>query len=186
MMNLDVSTIEERIKGQFQEKVSDFEMIHDILTFSVYPDACKSLIRFMHDDEALNFNFLTDLCGMNYPDNAPDKQFAVVYLLHNWVANVRVRVKTFLPGDNPETDSVTEIFSAANWMERETYDFFGIKFAGHPDLKRILNHDGMTVFPLRKEFPLEDRFRTDKDDRFFGRKSNPENEGRDVYVENQG
>ena len=184
-MNLDVSTIEKRITGEFPDMVWDFEMKHDILTFSASPDVCKRLIRYMHEDELLNFNFLTDLCGVHLPDNEPDKQFAVVYLLHNWVENIRVRVKTFLPGIDPETDTVCDIFASANWMERETYDFYGIKFTGHPKLKRILNHDDMTVFPLRKEYPLEDRFRTDKDDRFFGRKTSPESEGRDLYIENK-
>lgn len=178
-MGLDISEIEKKVTARFQNDVSDFEQIHDIFTFTVSPQACKELIRFMNADTELNFNFLTDLCGLHLPDNAPEKQFAVVYLLHNWVDNVRVRVKTFLPGDDPKVDTVTDIFASANWMERETFDFFGIKFTGHPNLVRILNHDDMKVHPLRKEYPLEDRFRTDKDDRFFGRKSDSESEGRD-------
>jgi NADH-quinone oxidoreductase subunit C len=89
--------------------------------------------------------------------------------MHNWLDNVRIRIKSFLPASNPEIDSVVPLFLGANWMERETYDFFGIVFKGHPQLKRILNMDEMTVFPMRREFPLEDGGRTDKDDRFFGR-----------------
>lgn len=172
-MTLSFSTLQKRITERFPDNTSDFEILHDIVALTVAPRACKELIEFLHADPTLNFNFLTDLCGVHYPDNAPDRQFAVVYHLHNWVDNVRVRVKTFLPGDNPETDSLTSLFAAANWMERETYDFYGITFTGHPNLKRILNHDGMKVFPLRKEYPLEDEFRTDKDDRFFGRETNP-------------
>lgn len=172
-MVLEISTLQQRISERFPDLTSDFMTIQDIFTLTVKPQACKELIEFLHSDETLSFNFLSDLCGVHYPDNTPDKQFAVVYLLHNWVDNIRIRVKTFLPGDNPETDSVTSVFASANWMERETYDFYGIQFTGHPNLKRILNHDGMKVFPLRKEFPLEDEFRTDKDDRFFGREVNP-------------
>ena len=179
-MSATGNTIEDILTSRFQNKVSDFEMIHDILTCSASPDISKELIRYAHEHEELNFNFLTDLCGMHYPDNAPERRFAVVYLLHNWYSNIRLRVKVFLPESEPVIDTVTEIFKAANWMERETYDFFGIVFKGHPNLKRILNHDDMKAFPLRKEFPLEDRFRTDKDDRFFGRESNPESEGQAV------
>ena len=177
-MALDNNQIQRIVTEKFGDKTSDFEVIKDILTFTVAPDASKSLIQYLHEDSTLHFNFLTDLCGVHYPDNEPDKQFAVVYLLHNWFDNIRIRVKAFVPGQNPEIDSLDSIFSAANWMERETYDFYGIRFIGHPNLKRILNHDGMTVFPMRKEFPLEDQFRTDKDDRFFGREVNPNSVGR--------
>ena len=126
-------------------------------------------MQFLRDDKTLRFNFLTDVCGIHYPDAETDRQFAVVYHMHNWVDNVRIRIKCFLNGENPEIDSVTSLFLGANWQERETYDFFGIIFKGHPQLKRILNMDEMVSFPMRKEFPLEDGGRTDKDDRFFGR-----------------
>lgn len=171
-MPLDITDIQNRIESQFASEASAFRMEQDILTFEVNSDIIKDVIRFMHEDEVLRFNFLTDLCGVHYPDNDVDSQFAVVYLLHNWIDNVRVRVKTFLSAQNVEVDSVTEVFQSANWMERETYDFFGIKFKGHPKLKRILNDEGMVSFPLRKEYPLEDRGRSDKDDRFFGRTTN--------------
>jgi NADH-quinone oxidoreductase subunit C len=71
--------------------------------------------------------------------------------------------------ENPEIHTITEIYAGANWMERETYDFYGVIFKGHPDLRRILNEDSMDYFPLRKEYHLEDATREDKDDRFFGR-----------------
>jgi NADH-quinone oxidoreductase subunit C len=82
---------------------------------------------------------------------------------------VRIRIKAFLPEQNPEIPTLSSVFSAANWMERETYDFFGVRFQGHPDMRRILNVDHMEMFPLLKQYPLEDSSRTDKDDRFFGR-----------------
>lgn len=171
-MALETTIIENRISERFGTDVLNFRMEQDILTFEAAPLAVKEVIRFMKDDVTLRFNFMTDLCGVHYPDNDKNAQFAVVYLLHNWVDNVRVRVKTFLNGDKPEVDTATDIFLAANWMERETYDFYGIIFKGHPNLKRILNDEGMVSFPMRKEFPLEDSGRTDKDDRFFGRTPN--------------
>lgn len=168
-MSLGITDIQDKVTNRFANDVSGFRMEQDILTFEANSAVLKDLIHFMKEDESLRFNFLTDLCGVHYPDNTDFAQFAVVYHLHNWIDNIRVRVKTFLPADNVEVDSVTDVFASANWMERETYDFYGIKFLGHPNLKRILNDDGMVSFPMRKEHPLEDSGRTDKDDRFFGR-----------------
>jgi NADH-quinone oxidoreductase subunit C len=81
----------------------------------------------------------------------------------------RIRIKTFVAMANPRLASLTSLFPAANWMERETFDFYGILFEGHPNLKRILNVEYLDYFPMRKEYPLEDPTRHDKDDRFFGR-----------------
>ena len=168
-MALEITEVQKRIEDKFSTEVSDFRIETDILTFHTSANSIKELIRYMHSDEVLRFNFLTDLCGVHYPDNEKQSQFAVVYLLHNWIDNVRVRVKVFLSADKVEVDTVSDVFAAANWMERETYDFYGVKFLGHPNLKRILNDEGMVSFPMRKEYPLEDAERTDKDDRFFGR-----------------
>jgi NADH-quinone oxidoreductase subunit C len=171
-MALETTIIESKLSEKFGAEVMNFRMERDIFTLEATPAAIKEVIRFMKEDETLRFNFLTDLCGVHYPDNDKNAQFTVVYLLHNWIDNVRVRVKTFLDGGKPEVDSVVEVFASANWMERETYDFYGIIFKGHPNLKRILNDDGMVSFPMRKDYPLEDPGRTDKDDRFFGRTPN--------------
>jgi NADH-quinone oxidoreductase subunit C len=171
-MALETTDIQNKITDKFGSDVSNFRMEHDILTFDAIPSVAKEVIRYMKDNEVLNFNFLTDLCAVHYPDNEKQSQFAVVYLLHNWVDNIRVRVKSYLSSDKVEIPTVTDIFAGANWMERETYDFYGVVFTGHPNLKRILNDNGMTVFPMRKEYPLEDSGRSDKDDRFFGRTTN--------------
>lgn len=168
-MNLDYTTIQNALQNQFSTKVFDFATIEGMLTFNVSPEANIEVMTFLKEDKDMNFNFLTDVCGVHYPDNTPDKQLCVVYHLHNWVSNVRIRFKCFLSIANPSIPTVSSLFLSANWQERETYDFYGIIFTGHPQLKRILNMDEMTVFPLRKEFPMEDGGRTDKDDRFFGR-----------------
>jgi NADH-quinone oxidoreductase subunit C len=110
---------------------------------------------------------LTDLCGIHYPDRG--LPLGVVYHLHNLQENKRIRVKTYVTAGNPNVQTMTDLFETANWMERETYDFYGIIFDGHPNLKRILNVDYMDYFPLRKEYPLEDQTREDKNDKFFGR-----------------
>jgi NADH-quinone oxidoreductase subunit C len=127
-----------------------------------------ALIKFLRDDDILHFNFLTTLCGVHYPSHA-EQELSVVYHLHNWRDNVRIRVKIAFPKDDPHVPTMTGLWPTANWMERQEYDFFGIIFTGHPDLRRILNVEDMEVFPMRKEYRLEDGTRTDKDDRFFGR-----------------
>ena len=166
-MALDYTVVQERLTAKFGEEVKDFTNEFGMLAFEIASDKNVEAIHFLRDE--LGFNFLTDVCGIHYPDNETARQFAVVYHLHNWVENVRVRFKVFLNGANPEVESVASLFASANWQERETYDFYGIIFNNHPDLKRILNMDEMVSFPLRKEFPLEDGNRTDKDDRYFGR-----------------
>jgi NADH-quinone oxidoreductase subunit C len=167
-MALETTNIQDRLTQEFGGNVFAFGMQRDIFTFEVNPENLHALIKFLKEDEELSFTFLTDLCGIHFPDNDDDHQFSVVYMLHNWVENTRIRVKTYLNA-NPEVDTVCDLFLCANWMERETWDFYGIVFKGHPQLKRILNMDEMISFPMRKEFPLEDGGRTDKDDRFFGR-----------------
>jgi NADH-quinone oxidoreductase subunit C len=168
-MALENAVIQNLLHNRFESAVGDFKQIHDILTFEADPDVLFEVIKFLKEDPTLRFNFLTDLCGMHFPDATTPRQFSVVYHMHNWLDNVRVRIKCYLNGESPEVDSIVSLFAGANWQERETYDFYGIIFKGHPQLKRILNMDEMVSFPLRKEFPLEDGGRTDKDDRFFGR-----------------
>ena len=167
-MALETTFIQEKLTNKFGSNVSNFEMHKNIFSFEITSDINREVIQFLKDEEDLNFHFLTDLCGIHYPDNDENHQFAVVYHMHNWVENVRIKIKTYL-NSNPTINTVSDIFLCANWMERETWDFYGIDFIAHPQLKRILNMDEMVSFPMRKEFPLEDNGRTDKDDRYFGR-----------------
>ena len=168
-MALDTTQIQDKLVATFGESVFNFTQEKSIFSLEVASDKITAVLLFLKNDETLRFNFLTDLCGIHYPENDENHQFTVVYHLHNWIDNVRIKIKTYISGTNPEIKTVSTIFLCANWMERETYDFYGINFIGHPQLKRILNMDEMISFPMRKEFPLEDGGRTDKDDRFFGR-----------------
>ncbi|MEY2867624.1 MAG: hypothetical protein RIR01_2 [Bacteroidota bacterium] len=168
-MALENTAIQEKLVATFAADVFNFQQERDIFSFEINAKNNTAIILFLKNDPELRFHFLTDLCGIHYPDNPVEKQFAVVYHLHNWYENKRIRIKAFLNGENPEIKTVSNIFLTSNWMERETYDFFGFNFIGHPQLKRILNMDEMISFPMRKEFPMEDGGRTDKDDRFFGR-----------------
>ena len=167
-MALETLQIQEKITQKFGNNALNFETQKGVFSFEVASNSIHEVIQFLKEDQDLNFHFLTDLCGIHFPDNDENHQFAVVYHLHNWIENVRVRIKTYLTG-NPEIATITDLFLSSNWMERETWDFYGINFKGHPQLKRILNMDEMISHPMRKEFTLEDSGRTDKDDRFFGR-----------------
>ncbi|PKB16413.1 NADH-quinone oxidoreductase subunit C [Flavobacterium sp. 5] len=168
-MALETTEIQEKLVETFGSKVNKFYQERDIFTFEMDSDINTAVILFLKNDPTLRFHFLTDLCGIHYPDNEENRQFAIVYHLHNWYENKRIRIKAFINGSNPEIKTLSNIFLCSNWMERETYDFYGVNFIGHQQLKRILNMDEMISFPMRKEFPMEDSGRTDKDDRYFGR-----------------
>ena len=167
-MSLTNDIIKQRLTEKFGQDVKGFEEPYGMLTFESPKEINLKVLNFLFDDEQLKFRFMTDLCAVHYPDNA-GKELAVVYHLHNLVDNVRIRFKVFTNINTPDVYTASGLFSAANWMERETYDFFGVNFVGHPNLKRILNVDEMDYFPLRKEYPLEDQTRIDKDDEMFGR-----------------
>ncbi|QEC40734.1 NADH-quinone oxidoreductase subunit C [Pseudobacter ginsenosidimutans] len=166
MLNNDY--IKQRLTEKFGEQVTNFEEPFGMLTFEAPKEINLKVLQFLYDDEGLQFRFLTDLQAVHYPDNT-GRELAVVYHLHNLQANVRIRFKVYTNISSPDVFSATALYAAANWMERETYDFFGVNFVGHPNLKRILNVDEMDYFPMRKEFPLEDQTRIDKDDDMFGR-----------------
>ncbi len=167
-MELTNEYIRQRLTDKFGDKVVSFEEPYGMLTFEAPKEDNLKVLQFLFDDEELQFRFLTDLCAVHYPDQE-GRELAMVYHLHNLVKNVRIRFKVFTNIQEPDIFTATNIFSTANWQERETYDFFGVNFVGHPNLKRIQNVDEMDYFPMRKEFPLEDQTRIDKDDEMFGR-----------------
>ncbi|MBS1576729.1 MAG: NADH-quinone oxidoreductase subunit C [Bacteroidetes bacterium] len=167
-MSLTNDIIKEKLIGKFGDQVTGFEESYGMLSFEVQKEVNLKVLTFLFDDAELKFRFMTDLCGVHFPDNK-GKELGVVYHLHNLEDNVRIRLKVFTDVTQPDIYTATGLFSSANWQERETYDFYGINFVGHPKLKRILNVDEMDYFPLRKEYPLEDQSRIDKDDEMFGR-----------------
>jgi len=110
-----------------------------------------ALLTFLRDDENCLFTQLIDLCGVDYPER--EKRFDVVYNLLSVKHNQRIRIK-IQTDENTPVPSAIEVFSAAGWFEREAYDMYGIFFAGHPDLRRLLTDYGFEGYPLRKDFPL--------------------------------
>ncbi len=155
------------------------EPLYKVLVVTIKPNKIVDVLKFLFEDKDLQFQFLTSMFAVHYPERKGE-EIEMVYLLHNLWKNTRFRIKTYLSVSNPEIDSVTSVFATANWMERETYDFYGVQFKGHPDLKRILNVDSMDYFPMRKEYPLEEGSRKDKDDTMFGREKVIEKTGEAV------
>jgi len=166
MSQATLDIVSQKLNEKFNSEIISAELLFDFAVFTVKHDSVHDILKFLKDDEELNFHFLTDLTGMQTAD---EKQLGVIYHLHNFYKNNRVRIKTFFDINKPEVPTATDLWPAANWMERETYDFYGVRFKGHPNLVRILNVDEMDIFPLRKEYPLEDQTRDDKSDKMFGR-----------------
>ena len=165
---MENNTFIEAITAQFQDEIYHVSEPYGMITMEVNPEKIIDILRWLKEHPTLKMSFLTDLTGIHYPENK-GKEIGVIYHLHSLVNNVRLRLKCFLPIEKPDIESATAVYLGANWMERETYDFFGIIFKNHPDLRRILNVDEMEYFPMRKEYPLEDQLRTDKEDKYFGR-----------------
>ncbi len=154
------------VREKYEDQILLTEMVLDFLTITVKKDKIIEIIRHLYHHPDAKFQYLTTLFAIHYPDL---QQMGLVYQLHNLYNNSRIRLKIYLPADKPTVATLTPVFAAANWMERETYDFYGVIFEGHPNLTRILNVDEMIIFPMRKEFPLEDQVRQDKNDTMFGR-----------------
>ncbi|MEO6406131.1 MAG: NADH-quinone oxidoreductase subunit C [Ferruginibacter sp.] len=167
-MALTNQQVQQRLTEKFGEDITNWHEPYGMLTFTAPKDFNLKILQFLFDDEELKFRFLTDLQAVHYPVSV-GAELAVVYHLHNLVDNLRIRFKVFTDINTPDVFSATALFQAANWMERETFDFYGVNFIGHPNLIRILNVDEMDYFPMRKEYPLEEQTRVDKDDEMFGR-----------------
>jgi NADH-quinone oxidoreductase subunit C len=140
-----------RLKERFPDAVIEVAYFRDELTVTVKKEGILSLARFLKEE--LSFDFLADICGVDYLGREP--RFAVVYHLLATGSRSRLRIKVPVSGENSALDSVISVWQAANWFEREAYDMYGISFNGHPDLRRILNPEDVGGYPLRKDFPLK-------------------------------
>jgi NADH-quinone oxidoreductase subunit C len=164
-MAITTESIKQALTEKFGEPIV-FENPDNMVTVTVPAAQILKVLLFLKEEQG--FIFLTDIAAVHYPDRAGE-ELAVVYHLHNLYDNIRLRLKVYVPVAQPDVFTATQLYPGANWMERETYDYFGVNFVGHPDLRRILNPDEMDYFPMRKEYTLEDPQRTDKDDEMFGR-----------------
>jgi NADH-quinone oxidoreductase subunit C len=149
---MDLATVAERVKEKFPEAVLEVSSFRGETTLQIRPEDLLSLCRFLRDDPEMAFDFLIDLCGVDYLPREP--RFQVVYHLCSTRTRLRLRLKVSLPGTDPKIASVFSVWKAADWMEREAFDMYGIAFTGHPDLRRILLTPEWQGHPLRKDYPL--------------------------------
>ena len=150
-MSETLKTLGELIAAERGEAVSGWHVAFGELTATVAPDSIVAFVTYLRDDPRLGFINLTDVCGVDYP--AREKRFDVVYHFLSPRQNTRIRVKVMTDAETP-VPSITPVFPGADWFEREAYDFYGVVFSGHPDLRRILTDYGFDGHPLRKDFPL--------------------------------
>ena len=141
----------EHVATSLSDYVFAAEVTRDELTVDARADQVVRVLKFLKDDPRCRFEQLTDLCGVDYPERDP--RFDVVYHLLSLSHNCRLRLKIGVNEDQP-VPSATEVYPSAGWWERETWDLYGIYFAGNPDLRRLLTDYGFDGHPLRKDFPL--------------------------------
>ena len=141
----------QKLRAEMPQAIEEVSSFRDQVTVRVFKDNIVEVCTYLRDTPELEFDFLTDLTAVDYPQRP--KRFDVVYHLYSMSRNHRLRVKAAV-GENETIQSVTGIWKTADWDERECYDMFGVIFAGHPDLRRILLPEDWEGYPLRKEYPL--------------------------------
>ncbi len=150
-MTINLNKIEKLINSELSSKIQESSILNDELSININDDDLIEVLQFLKSHEELKFRQLIDLAGVDYPDE--EKRFQLVYLLLSHEKNIRIKVIIKFNSDQL-INSITKIFPSANWMEREVFDMYGIKFKNHPDLRRILTDYGFKGHPLRKDFPL--------------------------------
>lgn len=150
-MAINHEQVIEKIRAAHNGAVLDVVQFRGEWTAVIEASSIRAVVSFLKSDPQLQFNFLADLTAV---DNLPEQaeRYEVVYNLASFDNGLRLRLKARIPGADPRIDSVTPVFKGANWFEREVYDMFGIRFEGHPDLRRIVNPETFPGHPLRKDF----------------------------------
>lgn len=144
--------VADTIAERFPEAVQEIAEFRDEITLVIDRDSLVAVAAFCRDTDGLEFNMLADLAAVDYWPQEP--RFAVSYVLYSLAHNHLIRLKVYVPGDSPTIPTVTGVWPGANWPEREAWDMFGIRFEGHPDLRRILMPFDWTGHPQRKDYPL--------------------------------
>ena len=150
-MSEELQELGEHIAAQIDQDLKSWKVEYGELTLDVTASRIAPVLKFLRDDALCKFIQLIDLAGVDYP--AREKRFDVVYHLLSLHNNQRIRVKAAV-GESETIPSIIDVYPSANWFEREAFDFYGIVFSGHPDLRRILTDYNFEGYPLRKDFPL--------------------------------
>ena len=146
-----IEDLEKKINSELTTKIKESKILHNQLYLSINSEDLLDVILLLKTNKDTKFKQLIDITAVDYPENK--KRFKIVYLLLSHEFNKRILVSYFI-NENEKISSLVNIFPSANWMEREIFDMYGIKFSDHPDLRRILTDYGFEGFPLRKDFPL--------------------------------
>ena len=147
----NLSDLEKQINSELATKVKTTKINHNHICINIENEDLLEVVLFLKNNNETKFKQLIDITAVDYPEN--ERRFKLVYLFLSHEFNSRVLLDFFI-NENEVITSLTSIFPAANWMEREVFDMYGIKFKNHPDLRRILTDYGFTGHPLRKDFPL--------------------------------
>ncbi|MBN1311815.1 MAG: NADH-quinone oxidoreductase subunit C [Anaerolineae bacterium] len=148
----DIMAIANTIREQFPQAVMEIIEFRGDVTVVIDRAALVEVAAFCRDADGLRFNLLSDLCGIDYWPEEP--RFAVSYVLYSLPFNHTIRFKVYAPGKDPVMPTITGVYPGANYHEREVWDMFGVKFDGHPDLRRILMPYDWIGHPQRKDYPL--------------------------------
>ena len=146
-----IEDLEKKINSELTTKIKESKILYNQLYLSINSEDLLDVILLLKTNKDTKFKQLIDITAVDYPENK--KRFKIVYLLLSHEFNQRILVSYFI-NENEKISSLVKIFPSANWMEREIFDMYGIKFNDHPDLRRILTDYGFEGFPLRKDFPL--------------------------------
>lgn len=146
--------IAEKIKELFPTEVKGIKEFHGQISVTVKKERSKEILKYLRDTSEMAFNYLQDLCGVDYLGKK-DVRFEVVYQLYSIKHKHAIRIKAEVPENDCSIDSVTDLWAGADWHERECFDLFGVNFIGHPDLRRILLPEDWEGHPLRKDYPLK-------------------------------
>ena len=150
-MTSKLQKIEKSINSELSSKIKNSSIDNEELLIEIDKNDLVDVIQFLKSNENFKFKQLIDIAGVDYPDN--EKRFELIYLFLSHENNLRIKLLIKFE-INQAINSITKIFPSANWMEREVFDMYGIKFKNHPDLRRILTDYGFKGHPLRKDFPL--------------------------------
>ncbi len=151
----DVSVPLDLLKERFGEGILEASLPQGDATAVIRPEQLTQVLSFLKNDPRLSFDFLVDITAVDYLGRTP--RYDVVYHLLSIPLRRRLRIKVGVDGSQPVVDTVTPLYGSANWLEREVWDMFGIRFKGHPDLRRILMYDEFQGHPLRKDYPIRRR-----------------------------
>ncbi len=162
---MTIESATEKIKSVFSDQIVNVEVFGGQTFVNVKRDKIVDILKLLRDE--FDFDCLMDLCGLDYLNQGLPERFAVAYNLYSFRHNIRFRVKAFIPESDPSIDSVVGLWMSADWAEREAYDMYGIKFKGHPQLRRILLPEDYGSFPLLKDYPVQGKGERNRFQRYY-------------------